>query len=142
MKIFLLEDDPIYVEIIKTDLKKMGHDIDTWGYFEEAKEKILQGKYDLLIIDIMLPKNSDEPGNEVRDGGIKVLESLASEKGYMIPATVFVSVYGYEDNKERIDILNLNKHIPRHIKSYFRKPYNINVFLATIKELGDYLASK
>ena len=140
MKIFLLEDDPIYEDIIKGDLEQHGHEIDTWDCVDKADKKIREGRYDLLVIDIMLPQFKDKPGEEVRDGGIKVLESL-SEQGYLLPVTLFCSVSGYEENEDRIRKLKLNNKI-QDIKIYFRKPYIFDEFLLTIRRLEQLLAQQ
>lgn len=137
MKIFLLEDDPIYEDIIKQDLRQLGHEVDTWGCVDGADKKIMEGGYDLLVIDIMIPQSEDRPGKEVRDGGIRVLESL-SEQGYLLPVTLFCSVYGYKENEDRISKLNLNNNIQdkiQDIKMYFCKPYISDEFLLTIRRL-------
>jgi len=137
MKIFLLEDDPIYEDIIKGDLEQRGHKVDTWGCVDKADKKIREGGYALLVIDIMLPQFKNEPGEEVRDGGIRVLESL-SEQDYLLPVTLFCSVSGYEENEDRISKLKLNNKIQdkiQDIKIYFRKPYIFDEFLLTIRKL-------
>ena len=137
MKILLLEDDPIYEDIIKGDLEQQGHKVDTWGCVAGADQKIRDGGYDLLVIDIMIPQSEDEPGKEVRDGGIRVLESL-SEQGHLLPVTLFCSVSGYEENKDRIRKLELNNNI-QDIQTYFRKPYIVDKFLTTVQRLGELL---
>lgn len=141
MKIFLLEDDPIYEDIIKGDLEKHEHKVDTWGCVDGADKKIREGRYDLLVVDIMIPQFKDEPGEEVRNGGIRVLESL-SEQGYLLPVTLFCSVSGYKENEDRISKLKLNNKIQnkiQNIKMYFRKPYIFDEFLLTIKRLANLL---
>jgi CheY-like chemotaxis protein len=142
MKIFLLEDDPIYEDIIKEDLRKLGHEVDTWGCVDGADKKIMEGGYDLLVIDIMIPQSEDSPGKEVRDGGIRVLESL-SKQGHLIPITLFCSVYGYKENEDRISKLKLNNNIQdkiQDIKMYFRKPYLSDELLPTVQRLEKLLA--
>jgi len=142
MKIFLLEDDPIYEDIIKEDLRQQGHKVDTWGCVDGADKKIMEGGYDLLVIDIMIPQSEDEPGKEVRDGGIRVLESL-SKQDYLLPVTLFCSVSGYKENEDRISKLKLNNKIQdkiQDIKMYFRKPYIFDEFLLTIRRLEPLLA--
>ena len=143
MKIFLLEDDPIYKDIIKEDLRQLGYKVDTWGCVDGADKKIMEGEYDLLVIDIMIPQFEDEPGVVVRDGGIKVLEALLSVQDYSIPATLFCSVSGYEENEKRISNLKLNNNIQNKIQNltnYFRKPYLSDEFLQTVQRLEQFLA--
>ncbi|MFW6019923.1 MAG: response regulator transcription factor [Bacteroidales bacterium] len=56
IKILLVEDDPNLGEVLKDFLYKEGYSVDweTDGYY--GKEKINRRKYDLCILDIMLPK--------------------------------------------------------------------------------------
>jgi len=138
MKIFLLEDDPIYEDIIKGDLEQRGHEVDTWGCVDGADEEISKGNYDLLVIDIMIPQSEDEPGKEVRDGGIRVLESL-SEQDYLLPVTLFCSVSGYKENEDRISKLKLNNNV-QNIQTYFRKRDIFDKFLPTVQRLEELLA--
>jgi len=55
-RILLADDDlyirDIYLEILKSD----GFDVDTAINGEEALEKLHQGGYDLVILDVMMPK--------------------------------------------------------------------------------------
>ncbi|MGM0613493.1 MAG: response regulator transcription factor [Bacteroidota bacterium] len=56
IKILLVEDDPNLGEVLKDFLYNEGYSVDweTDGYY--GKEKINRRKYDLCILDIMLPK--------------------------------------------------------------------------------------
>jgi len=57
MKILLAEDDQNIVKIASMVLKKVGaHDVDVAIDGAEALEKAVNGDYDLLLLDGMMPK--------------------------------------------------------------------------------------
>jgi CheY-like chemotaxis protein len=136
MRIFLLENDPLFRKMIKEDLEEEGHEVTLWCCINGAAEEIKIGNYDLLIIDIILPWNDDLPGDECEDGGVRVLQSLVDD-GISLP-TLFISVEGYEKNKEKIERLKL-KIFSEDIPTYFRKPYNEEFFLSAIRNIQHVL---
>ena len=69
MKILLLEDEKQIAENIKEYLKlKAGYDVDIAETIKQAKEKIENNYYDILLFDIMLPDGeSYELANEIKE---------------------------------------------------------------------------
>ena len=69
MKILLLEDEKQIAENIKEYLKlKAGYDLDIAETIKQAKEKIENNYYDILLFDIMLPDGeSYELANEIKE---------------------------------------------------------------------------
>ena len=55
-KILLIEDDSFMVDIYTTKLKKADFNVETVSDGETAFEKIKNKKFDLLILDIVLPQ--------------------------------------------------------------------------------------
>jgi len=140
MKIFLIEDDPVYQDIIASDLEDIGHKVTVHGCVNEAAEKIILGNFDLLVVDINLPETDDEPGNEVRDGGIQVLQQVVDES-FPLPPTIFVSIYGYIENKEHIEALFSKVQINKKQKDgkpfYIQKPYDNAELIKTVKIISE-----
>ena len=54
-KILLIEDDSFIVDIYTTKLKKAGFNVEAASDGEIAFEKIKNDKFDLLVLDIVLP---------------------------------------------------------------------------------------
>ncbi|MBI5408004.1 MAG: response regulator [Nitrospirae bacterium] len=54
-KILIVEDEKDITDLVSYNLTKEGCHIDSAGDGEEALEKIKSGKYDLMILDLMLP---------------------------------------------------------------------------------------
>lgn len=55
-KILVVEDEKAISDIIKYNLKKESHDIDTAYDGEDGLNKALTNSYDLILLDVMLPK--------------------------------------------------------------------------------------
>ena len=53
--ILLIEDDPSTLEVYKIALEQVGFVVDAVDSGEEALEKVKKGKYDLVLLDYILP---------------------------------------------------------------------------------------
>lgn len=70
MKVLVVEDDRLLREAVTTVLQEEDYRVDEATNGGEGMDKALQGVYDLLILDIMLPDvNGLEIVKEVRDKG-------------------------------------------------------------------------
>ena len=56
MKILVVDDEKVLVKGIKYNLQNEGYQVDTGSDGEEAIEKARTGEYDLIILDLMMPK--------------------------------------------------------------------------------------
>ena len=68
-KILLAEDDPFIIEIYSKKIKEAGFDLGLAQTGEEALKKLREEKFDLLLLDIVLPQIS----------GWEVLEEIKNE---------------------------------------------------------------
>ena len=55
-KILIVDDEPLIVKGLKYSLEQDGYETDSAADGEEALAKFFQGRYDLVILDVMLPK--------------------------------------------------------------------------------------
>jgi DNA-binding response OmpR family regulator len=55
-KILLIEDDSFLIDIYTTKLKESGFSVEVASEGEEAIRKVKEGKFDLVLLDIVLPK--------------------------------------------------------------------------------------
>ncbi len=68
MKVLVVDDEKIIVKGIKFSLEQDGMEVDTAYDGEEAVEKIKNNKYDMVLLDLMLPKlNGYEVCQSVRE---------------------------------------------------------------------------
>lgn len=67
-KILLVEDDPFLSSLLKNRLIKEGLEVSLAKDGEEASKSLRTGKFDLLLLDIILPKKSGfELMDEIRE---------------------------------------------------------------------------
>lgn len=87
-KILLIDDDPDTISIYNEFLTEAGYQVDIARDGEEGLEKIRQGGYDLIILDIMMPKldgmsilkQLKEHPSDVYNGPIIVLSALDQDQ--------------------------------------------------------------
>lgn len=66
--ILVVDDEPDIRTVITTTLEMMGHDFSTASNGEEALNKIRRKRYDLVILDIMMPEvNGYEVLEQIRE---------------------------------------------------------------------------
>ncbi|NCO80383.1 response regulator, partial [bacterium] len=55
-KILIVEDDPFLIDIYTTKLKDSGFSVEVAKEGESALRKLTEEKFDLLLLDIVLPQ--------------------------------------------------------------------------------------
>ena len=82
MKILLVEDEIDLNNIVTKYLKKNGYSVDSVFDGEEALDYLEYGEYDLVILDVMMPKlNGFEVIKELRNKGNHTVGFNADGKG-------------------------------------------------------------
>jgi len=82
VKILIVDDDPDLLEELRETLKQERYEVDTAADGEAALDKLFDNAYDLVFLDIMLPKiDGLEVLKEIRDGGIKTPVLMLTAKG-------------------------------------------------------------
>lgn len=109
MKILLLEDELMLRSSIEEYLEALGHKVIAFGNGEEAYEAIKQDAFDLLLLDINIPKMS----------GLSLLKAL-NEIEHAFP-TIFISA--------NVDIDDISQAFELGASDYLKKPFHL-------KELG------
>jgi len=107
-KIFLVDDEPDIANSLKTGLERKGFDVDVYTDPTEALGKYKPHSYDLLLIDVRMPKlNGFELVREIR----KV--DTDSEVWFLTAFEVY-----YEEFKKMFPNLD--------VKNFIRKPVSLN----------------
>ena len=57
-RILLVDDEPLILKGLKFSLEQDGYETDTAADGEEALAKMRAGGYDIVLLDVMLPKLS------------------------------------------------------------------------------------
>ncbi len=72
MRILVVEDEPAIAFGLEADLKTEGYDVEVVGDGETAARQAREGKFDLILLDVMLPrKDGFEVCRELRRAGFK-----------------------------------------------------------------------
>jgi DNA-binding response OmpR family regulator len=115
MKILLIEDDRGIVRFVKKGLQESSFFVDTAYDGEEGLRLALHEKYDLIVLDILLPKLD----------GRKVLEEIRG-KNMQVPV-IFLTAKDTEH--DIVHGLNLGAD------DYLTKPFSFNELLARIQAI-------
>src|SRR5687767_400636 len=88
--ILFIEDDPFVVDMYSHALQKAGYAVDVAYDGKQGLAKAMSAKYDLLLIDIMIPEMS----------GIEVLEKLRGPDGKALTNTRVVILTNLAQSEE------------------------------------------
>ena len=111
-KILIVEDEKNIAQVLAFNLMQAGYEYDIASDGEEGLRKALRGNYDLILLDIMLPKMD----------GYTVCRGIR-----MRLDTPIIMVTAKEEDVDKILGLDLGAD------DYVTKPFSINVLLARIK---------
>lgn len=111
LKILIVEDEEPIANLIRMNLSKAGYQCEIAGDGEEAANKIEENTYDLILLDIMLPKLN----------GYEVLEYA---KTMDIPV-IFLTAMG--ETQQKVKGLKLGA------EDYITKPFEISELLARVE---------
>lgn len=115
MRLLLVEDEPAAAQMLANGLREHGYAVDLAADGEEGLEKIHTNQYDLVILDVILP----------RKDGFAVCRELRSI-GSSLPVFMLTARDEVED---RIAGLNLGAD------DYLTKPYEYREVLARVNAL-------
>lgn len=114
-KILIVEDELPMQQGLKDNLEFEGYEVDTAGDGELGHQKILDGQYDLILLDVMLPKMSGfDVCKSVRKSGVSAPIILLTAKGEEIDKVLGLEL-GADD--------------------YITKPFSLRELLARIKAI-------
>ena len=111
-KILIIEDEKKISQVLEINLMMSGYLCDTAFDGEEGLKKAQTGEYDLILLDIMLPKMD----------GFAVCRELRKTH-----ATPIIMVTAREDEIDKITGLDLGAD------DYVTKPFSVKILLARVK---------
>lgn len=115
MKILVVEDEEKLANILKRGLEEEGYLVDVAYDGEEGEDYAKYVSYDLIILDIMLPKKD----------GILVCKSLRDE-GINVPILMLTAKDSIEDRVKGLD---------SGADDYLVKPFDFNELFARVRSL-------
>jgi len=113
MNILLIEDEAKFAKILKKGLQQSGYEIDLAADGEEGYEKVRSNNYDLILLDLMLPKMS----------GLDLIPKIRECK----PTIPIIAVTAKSSVDDRVQGLNLG------CDDYLPKPFSFAELLARIQ---------
>ncbi|MDB5033206.1 MAG: two component transcriptional regulator, winged helix family [Chlorobi bacterium] len=116
MRILLVEDDQGIAEVIRRELASQHYSIDIAYDGEEGEDLALSSDYDIILLDLMLPKKD----------GRDVCRALRKE-GITTPILMMTALGEAEDMIQGLDV---------GADDYLVKPFHIGVLLARIRSLS------
>ena len=113
-KVLVVDDEKMIVKGIRFSLLQDGYEVDTAYDGEEALQKASENKYDIILLDVMLPKHS----------GLEVLQQI---REFSSVPVIMLTAKGEDMDK----ILGLDYGAD----DYITKPFNILEVKARIKAI-------
>jgi two-component system copper resistance phosphate regulon response regulator CusR len=115
MRILLIEDEPDAARMLAKGLREEAYAVDVAGDGERALELASFNDYDLVILDVMLP----------RKGGLEVCRELRTA-GSAVPVLMLTALDAVEDRVEGLD---------SGADDYLPKPFDFEELLARVRAL-------
>lgn len=115
MKILVVEDDKKIAKFVKHGLGEEGYDVDVAHDGEDGYQKILEGSYGLIILDLILTKKD----------GITVLDVIRRKK-ILTPVLIVSGKSSVEDIVAGLDA---------GADDYLKKPFAVAELIARVKAL-------
>lgn len=112
-KILCVDDEPAILELIQYNLESNGYEVATATDGQIALDKLAQGKFDLILLDQMLPKVD----------GLTVLKKMRSNAN--LTPVIFLTAVDTEESKIAGLISGAD--------DYVTKPFSVKELLARIK---------
>ena len=110
-RILVVEDDFDIQELLQNFLQETGYEVDIAGDGVEALSIFIDGKYDLILLDIMLPKID----------GYGVCELIRKQSD--VPIIMLTALNGEDDQIKGLDL---------QVDDYITKPFSMPILIRTI----------
>lgn len=110
-RILVVEDDFDIQELLENFLQETGYEVDIAGDGVEALSIFIDGKYDLILLDIMLPKID----------GYGVCELIRKQSD--VPIIMLTALNGEDDQIKGLDL---------QVDDYITKPFSMPILIRKI----------
>ncbi|HEU4647872.1 MAG TPA: response regulator transcription factor [Gemmatimonadales bacterium] len=116
MRILLVEDDAELARVVAAGLREHGHQVAVAGTLAEGRTQGIQGRFDVLVLDIMLPGGT----------GFELCRELR-QRGVGAPLLMLTARDGVDDRVAGLEV---------GADDYLTKPFAFRELVARIKALG------
>ena len=117
-KILIVEDEPDFARMVRMRLESVGYTAQVAGDAYSGTREILQGDYDLLILDLMMPAG----------GGFAILERIQNFPGKSMIPVIIVTGKTIDDEVK-------STAAKYNVSAIFSEPYDNKEFIRKIKSL-------
>ena len=114
-KIFIIEDEPSIIQLVKHNLEKNGFIISSSLNGNEGLKELKKFQPDLLLLDWMLPDLS----------GIEICKNIRKDNSFKNLPVIMLTAKGEEEDKI--------KGLDSGVDDYLTKPFSFNELMARIK---------
>jgi CheY-like chemotaxis protein len=118
-RILVVDDDPDFVEIIRTILLRENYEVDTAANGDQALEKIRVDKPDLIILDIMMSTILD---------GVSVSQELREDPDLRQIPLIMVSSIA---STEHAEVFPTDEYL--HVDRWLSKPVQPKDLISAVK---------
>lgn len=115
MNILIVDDDPELLDHLKTALERKNYQVETAEDGDTALDKVFDKTYDLILLDVMLP----------RLDGLSVLKEIR-EAGINIPILMLTA---------RGDVQDRVRGLDNGADDYLAKPFSMSELMARIRAI-------
>ena len=122
MRILVVDDDAIVIKSCKRILEAEGFEVSTVPNAEEALDAIRKYDFDLLLIDVKMPKHD----------GMYLMKELKKE----LPDVPTIAMSGYPTPETISDILELGA------TQFIPKPFRPDELMKTIRQVQKKISSR
>jgi two-component system response regulator PilR (NtrC family) len=105
-RILVIDDEPSLREVLTVLFEQEGHLVETAGSVEEARQRLADSSYDLILCDLMMPDGS----------GLDLLREARS----VDPAATVIMMTAFTSTKSAIEAMRLGAH------DYIPKPFDVD----------------
>lgn len=123
INILMVEDDELNIKMVSSFLKEK-FEIESARSGEEAIKRLLEKKFDIILMDIGLKKEMS---------GIEVTQKLRKMTEYKVTPIVALTAYALSGDKQRI----LDAGCSHYLSKPFTKHQLINLLKNISEELGE-----
>ncbi len=112
-QILIVDDDPIFSELLKEVLQEQDYEISLAGNGRQALEQLQRGRPDLLLLDVTMPDMS----------GLQILSQVRTDH----PEITVVMISGQSTIKDAVEAIKLGAY------DFLEKPVDAQRVLLTVK---------
>ena len=127
-RILLVEDEEDLRMTLSDRLKAEGYALETAADGEEGLRKAVEGAYDLIVLDVMLPKkNGFDVCRDVRKAGIVTPIVMLTARGQLVDKVLGLKIGADDYLTKPFEVLELLARIEAHIRRGTAQPKGADV---------------